>query len=105
MTVKAAHMVSKGYISAWADKSNTVDVLDLQDGRGYRSSYLKATVVSYVYDPRVLTRDLERDYWRIEDSGTPAIVKLRNGDPLNPVDQKAVIAFLDMHLDRGAVCG
>lgn len=101
MTVKAAHMVSKGYIREWADAKNIVDVLDLQDGRGYRSSYMKATVVSYGYDPKVLTHDLERDYWRIEDSGTPAIVKLRNGDSLTAAERSAVIAFLDMHLDRG----
>lgn len=101
MTVKAAHMVSKGYIRAWADAKNTVDVLDLQDGRGYRSSYLKATVVSYVYDPEVLTRDLEHDYWKIEDLGIPAIVKLREGQPLTDAEQCAVIKFLDMHLDRG----
>jgi hypothetical protein len=32
MTVKAAHMVSKGYIRAWANAKKIVDVLDLQDG-------------------------------------------------------------------------
>ncbi|WP_186372204.1 DUF4238 domain-containing protein [Arthrobacter sp. KBS0702] len=101
MTVKGAHMVSKGYIRAWADARNVVDVLDLQDGRGYPSSYLSATVVSYVYDPKVLTRDLEDDYSQIENSGTPAIVKLRKGHTLTAAERSAVIAFLDMHLDRG----
>lgn len=101
MTVKAAHTVSKGYIREWADAKNIVDVLDLQDGRGYRSSYNKATVVSYGYDAKILTRDLELDYSHIENCGTPAIVKLRNGDPLTAAEQSAVIAFLDMHLDRG----
>jgi hypothetical protein len=101
MTVKAAHMVSKGYIRPWADAKNIVDVLDLQDGRGYRSSYLKATVVSYAYDPNVLIRDLEKDYADIENSGTPAIVKLRDGHTLATAEKRAVIAFLDMHLDRG----
>ncbi|WP_431230836.1 DUF4238 domain-containing protein [Paenarthrobacter nicotinovorans] len=99
--VKNAHMVSKGYISAWADKRNVVDVLDLQDGRGYPSSYLSATVVNYVYDPNVLTRNLEGDYSRIENAGTPALVKLRNGEPLTEAEAHAVIDFLDMHLDRG----
>lgn len=99
--VKNAHMVSKGYIRAWADKRNVVDVLDLQDGRGYPSSYLSATVVSYAYDSNVLTRNLERDYSIIENAGTPALVKMREGEPLTTAEARAVIAFLDMHLDRG----
>jgi hypothetical protein len=101
MTVKAAHMVSKGYIRAWANAKKIVDVLDLQDGRGYPSSYEKATVVSYAYDPNVLTRNLERDYSLIESNGTPALVKMRKGEPLTTAETRAVIAFLDMHLDRG----
>lgn len=99
--VKNAHMVSKSYIRAWADKRNVVDVLDLQDGRGYPSSYLSATVVSYAYDPNVLTRNLERDYSLIENTGIPALVKMRKGEPLTPDEAHAMIAFLDMHLDRG----
>lgn len=101
MTVKAAHMVSKGYICAWANAKKFVDVLDLQDGRGYPSSYEKATVVSYAYDPNVLTLNLERDYSLIESKGTPALVKMRKGEPLTAAETHAVIAFLDMHLDRG----
>lgn len=73
---------------------------DLQHGRGYLPSYLSATVVSYGYDPEVLTRDLERDYSYIENSGIPAIVKLRKELTLTEADRSAVIAFLDMHLDR-----
>ncbi|WP_312099758.1 DUF4238 domain-containing protein [Corynebacterium dentalis] len=101
MAVKNAHMVSKSYIRAWADERNVVDVIDLQHGRGYPSSYMSATVVSYGYEPEVLTRDLERDYGRIEDRGIPAIVKLRKGYTLTAVERSAVVAFLDMHLDRG----
>jgi hypothetical protein len=99
--VKNAHMVSKGYIRAWADKRNVVDVLDLQEGRGYPSSYLSATVVNYVYDPNFLTRNLEKEYSHIENAGTPALVKMRKGEPLTEAEARAVIAFLDMHLDRG----
>jgi hypothetical protein len=99
--VKSAHMVSKGYISAWADKRNVVDVLDLQDGRGFPSSYLSATVVNYAYDPNVLSRNLERDYSVIENSGIPVLVKMRNREPLTEAEAHAAIAFLDMHLDRG----
>lgn len=102
MNVKRAHMVSKGYIRAWADARGRVDVLDVQHGRGFPSAIENATVVSYAYDPEVLTHDLERDYARTEASGIPVIVKLRNGHTtLTPVEQSAMIAFLDMHLDRG----
>nr|WP_012311418.1 DUF4238 domain-containing protein [Arthrobacter sp. Chr15]ABR67053.1 unknown [Arthrobacter sp. Chr15] len=99
--VKNAHMVSAGYIRAWADKRNVVDVLDLQEGRGYPVSYKSATVVNYVYDPNLLARNLEGDYSDIENAGTPALVKMRNGEPLTEAEAHAVIAFLDMHLDRG----
>lgn len=33
MKVKGAHTVSKGYIRAWADSRNIVDVLDIAAGR------------------------------------------------------------------------
>lgn len=102
MTVKAAHMLSKGYIRAWADAKNRVEVLDIQDGRGYLASYKGATVVSYVYDPKILNHDLEQDYAKVESNGIPAINKLRDGQSvLTEAERKALIAFLDMHLDRG----
>lgn len=101
MAVKRAHMVSKGYIRAWADGRNSVDVLDIQHGRGFVSAIENATVVSYAYDPEVLTHDLEGDYARIEASGASAIRKLRHAHTLTAVEQGAMIAFLDMHLDRG----
>ncbi len=99
--VKRAHMVSKGYIRAWADVGGRVDVLDLEQGRGFPSAIGNATVVSYAYDPEVLTHDLENDYARIEDRGIPVILKLRDRQMLTPVEQSAMVAFLDMHLDRG----
>lgn len=101
MVVKRAHMVSKGYIRAWADERNRVDVLDLQDGRGYPSSVENATVVSYGYDTGVLSRNLEIEYGLIENRGIPALTKLRNGQMLTAPEQGAVVAFLDMHRDRG----
>lgn len=94
-------MVTRGYISAWANEKNVVDVIDLQDGRGYPSSIVNASVVSYVYDPEVMTLDLESEYGRIEDTGISAINKLRNGQVVTRNDLDAVIAFLDMHLHRG----
>lgn len=101
MKTRRSHMVSRGYISAWADKKNVVDVLDLQDGRGYPSSIVNASVVSYVYDSEVLTHDLEAEYARIESTGISTITKLRTGQAVTRKDQDAVIAFLDMHLHRG----
>lgn len=101
MKARRGHMVSRGYLSAWADKRNTVDVLDLQGGRGYPSSIMNASVVSYVYDPEVLTQNLEDEYARIESRGISAITKLRTGKDVTVQDQDAVVAFLDMHLHRG----
>lgn len=101
MPVKRGHMVSKGYLRAWADDRNRVEVLDVQHGRGFLTTVGDATVVSYAYDPRVLTRDLEGDYARIENGGISAINKLRGGRELTEAEATAVVGFLDMHLDRG----
>lgn len=101
MKTRRGHMVSRGYIAAWADEKNVVDVLDLQDGRGYPSSIVSASVVSYVYDPEVMAQDLESEYARIEGNGISAITKLRTGKAVTHEDQDSVIAFLDMHLHRG----
>lgn len=101
MTVKRAHMVSKGYLRPWAEPTKSVDVLDLQDGRGYVSSLANATVIRYGYDPSLLNRDLEHEYSRIENRGIPALVRLRLGHELSAAEKTALIAFLDMHLDRG----
>jgi hypothetical protein len=102
MGVKRGHMMSKGYIEAWADSRNVVDVIDIQDRRGFPTSIQNATVVSYVYDSKVLARDLEEHYSKIENAGTPVIVKLREGgQSLTARERDAMIVFLDMHLDRG----
>lgn len=99
--VKRAHMVSRSYLRAWADERNRVDVLDIQQGRGFTSAIGNATVVSYAYEPEVLLHNLEGEFDRIESRGVPAIVKLRAGHALTASDKDDVIAFLDMHLDRG----
>lgn len=101
ITTRRSHMVSRGYISAWADKNNVVDVLDLQHRRGYQTSITKASVESYVYDSEVITKDLETKYARIESTGISAIKKLRTDQTATRKDQDGVIAFLDMHLHRG----
>lgn len=94
-------MVTKGYIAAWADEKNVVDVFDLQGARGYPTSIENASVVSYVYDPEVMTIDLEGEYGLIEDAGVAAFARLRAGQSVTREDQEATIAFLDMHLHRG----
>ncbi len=94
-------MVTKGYISAWANAKSVVDVLDVQDGRGYPSSIENASVVSYVYDSAVMAYDLENEYAGIESEGASALAKLRAGENVTRSDMEAVITFLDMHLHRG----
>ncbi len=101
MNVRRAHMVSKGYLRAWADSRNSVDVIDLQDSRGFKTSVESATVVSYVYDPEVLTVDLEGHFSQVESAGTAALVKLREETPITQDEQRDVVAFLNMHLERG----
>jgi len=100
--VRRAHMVTKAYISAWADERNRVDVIDMSRNYGYPSSVNNATVRSFAYEPNVLTHDLEQDYSVIESNGMRAIARLRGTDPrLDDKTIAAMIAFLDMHLDRG----
>lgn len=94
-------MVTGSYIRAWADEKNVLDVADVQDGRGYPSSYKNASIVSYVYDPAVMAVDLEARYSNIEDQGMLAVAKLRAEEGLTQKEAEAAIAFLDMHLHRG----
>jgi hypothetical protein len=102
MVVKRAHTVSKGYMRGWADSRNRIDVVDMQEGRGYPSSIENATVVSYGYEPNIFTHNLERDYERVEGKGTPVLNALRGGSrQITPAARRSLVAFLDMHLDRG----
>ncbi|XYX72145.1 hypothetical protein ACAD36_00099 [Clavibacter nebraskensis] len=69
---------------------------------GYPASVNNATVRGYAYEPNVLTRDLEQEYSVIESEGMRVIAKLRRGNPtLDAKGLAAMIAFLEMHLDRG----
>ncbi|MBN9190997.1 DUF4238 domain-containing protein [Microbacterium sp.] len=99
--VKGAHMVSSGYISAWADTNNVIAVLDLEEGIGYHKSYKKATVVNYVYEPALLNYDLEGEYARIEGAGIRVIRMLRDGLELTVQERTQLIEFLEMHRYRG----
>jgi len=99
---KRAHMVSKAYIKAWADSRNVVEVIDKIRNRGYVDSYNNATVWSFAYAPNVLTHDLEKEYGTIESRGLRVIRKLRQAQyHLTGDERVALVAFLDMHLDRG----
>ncbi|MGB3763203.1 MAG: DUF4238 domain-containing protein [Ornithinimicrobium sp.] len=99
--VRGAHMVSSGYISAWADGKNVIAVLDVEKGLGYHKSYKKATVVNYVYEPVVLSYDLEGEYARIESEGIRVIRKMREGLGLTDAERTRLIEFLEMHRYRG----
>ncbi|ROS58348.1 uncharacterized protein DUF4238 [Frigoribacterium sp. PhB160] len=100
--VRRAHTLTKAYIRAWADERNRVDVIDMGRNHGYPSSVNNATVHSYAYEPNVLNRNLEKEYSKIESHGMQAIAKLRGQDPeLDAETLAAMIAFLDMYLDRG----
>lgn len=100
--VRRAHMVSRRYISAWGDERGRIDVIDLEQKRGYETTFGRATVVSYAYEATLLVgAKLEQQYDRIESAGLPSIVKLRNGRQLSEAERVAVIAFLDMHIERG----
>lgn len=94
-------MLSKSYIRAWADDRGVLDVIDLEQGRGYHISYQKATVLGRAYEPAVLSHDLEGEYARIEGRGMSAIAKLRGRLRLSDVETRGLIAFLDMYRYRG----
>lgn len=102
MAVKRAHTVSKGYMRGWADTRRRVEVIDFEEGRGYLSSIENATVVSYAYEPEFLTHNLEFEYEQLESTGTRILDALRGGSrELSSDDRQSLVAFLDMHLDRG----
>jgi hypothetical protein len=54
-----------------------------------------------VYDPQVLTVDLEARFAKTEAAGIKALNVLRAQETLTLEMQIAVIEFLDMHLERG----
>ncbi len=99
---RLGHMVSRSYISAWGDKRGRLDVIDIEEGRGYQTTATRATRVSYVYEAGLLDQaNLEGQFGKIETEGIRAVAKLRAGTALERNEQHSVIAFLDMHLERG----
>jgi len=101
MMVKRAHMVSRGYLRSWADSANRVNVWDLEHRLAGLRSINGATVVSYAYETKYTTLDLEAEYARIEGDGIPALHALADGGQLQNAGREAVVEFLDMHHQRG----
>lgn len=99
--MKRAHMISKGYMKAWANERGLVHVWDAETSKAGVRAVGDATVVSYAYRTELLTHDLEAEYSKIEDRATPALRNLADGGSLTQEGEAAVIAFLDMHQERG----
>lgn len=101
MTVKRAHMVTRGYLAAWANGRDLVFVADAEAKRGGVRSLRDATVVSYAYRTEMTTLDLEAEYGRIESDAVPALKNLAQGGSVDSKGVAAIIRFLDMHIERG----
>lgn len=101
MTVKRPHMVTRGYLQAWVNGRNALFLWDSESGRSGVRPVNDATVVRSVYDTEHTILDLESQFGRIESDGLPAIRNLAQAGSLNDEGRAAVVAFLDMHLERG----
>ena len=101
MAVKRAHMVSRGYLEAWANDRGMVYVWDGEAGVNGARGLRHATVVGYAYKTVHTTLDLEEHYSIIESRGLSAIRNIVRGGSLNSDGRTVVIDFLDMHLERG----
>ena len=101
MSVKRAHMITRGYLAEWANDRGLVHVVDAEHRISRPQSLTNATVVAYAYRSNVLTLDLEAHYSRIESEGLSALRNLATGGAPNRDGRAAIIAFLDMHLERG----
>ncbi|WP_286933306.1 DUF4238 domain-containing protein [Microbacterium sp.] len=95
-------MVSRAYLGAWANGRGQVKVFDKENPEvsGVRSVG-DATVVRYAYRTELTTLDLEAEYARIESRAIPALRNLASGGSTNREGEAAIIAFLDMHRERG----
>ena len=101
MTVKRPHMVTRGYLQAWVNGRNALFLWDGEVGKMGVRPVNDATVVGHAYDTEHTTLDLEAQFARIETAGVPAIRNLSDGGTLNDDGRRALVAFLDMHLERG----
>lgn len=101
MPVKRAHMVTRGYLAAWANDRNQVFVADAEAGRAGVRSLGDATVVGYAYRTEITNVDLESEYAAVESNAVPAIRNLASGGSITSGGRDAIVHFLDMHLERG----
>jgi Protein of unknown function (DUF4238) len=101
VAVKRAHMVTRAYLSAWANGRDLVYVWDVETKNAGVRSLTNATVVTRAYEANVTTLDLEEHYSRIESRAIPAFRSLARGGSLNSEGRLAVIDFLEMHYARG----
>lgn len=101
MPVKRAHMVSRGYLQAWGNGRGLVYVWDAEAQVSGERGLTNATVVGYAYKTEHTNLDLEQEYAGIEGRGLSAMRGIINGGSLNTDGREAMIAFLDMHLERG----
>lgn len=101
MSVKRAHMITRGYLEAWSNDRGIVHVWDAEHQINHPSSITNATVVSHGYRTAVTPFDLEGDYARIEGGALPALRGLATGGAPNSDGRAAIVSFLDMHLERG----
>lgn len=101
MAVKRAHMVTRGYLEAWSNARRQVHVWDMEHKIDGVRALGDATVVGHAYRTLVVTHDLEGEYGKIENAAIPALRALATGGDPNRAGRAAIIAFLDMHVERG----
>lgn len=101
MSVKRAHMITRGYLEAWTNDRGLLHVWDAENRINGVQSLNNATVVSYAYRTEVTSFNIEADYSRIESGSLPALRNLATGGGPNRDGRAAIIQFLDMHLERG----
>lgn len=94
-------MVTRGYLAEWANERGAIYVWDAESRVAGARSVRDATVVSYAYRTEHANLDLEAHYAAVEGNGIATFRTLTAGGTLSNAGQAAVIAFLDMHLERG----
>lgn len=98
--VKRAHMIPRGYLTAWTNDRGMLFVTDKENAMSREMSLSSATVVRYVYEAPATVIDLEHEFSRIESRGIPAIRRLAGDDDLNREGKLALVQFLDMFAKR-----
>lgn len=94
-------MITRSYLESWANGRDLVYVVDTEAKVHGVRSLGGATVVRYVYQTEHANVDLETEYCQIEGDGIAAIRTLARSGVLQSDGQRALVAFLDMFLERG----